>query len=346
LAHNSWPGNLGVLPAGTVAFHINADIADAVARYQSATGDEAFERETGIELLVETARLWRSLGHYDAYGRFRIDGVTGPDEYSAIADNNIYTNLMAQKNLLAAADAVERPPERARELGVGQEEVVAWRDAAQTMFVPYDEAPGVHPQAEQFTDHAVWDFARTGANQYPLLLHFSYFDLYRKQVVKQADLVLALWLRGGAFSPEDKARDFEYYEPLTVRDSSLSAFVQAVVGVRSGTSYWPTTTLARPLALTSATSTTTPAAAFIWHRWPGSGSPLWPGSAACAIMEVPYPSPRGPRGGSPACPSVCASGGVSWSRWTNGTPGTPCSEAPRSKSRTTAPPSCSCLTNR
>jgi alpha,alpha-trehalose phosphorylase len=92
----------------------------------------------------------------------------------------------------------------------------------------------VHPQAEEFTEHALWDFARTDPGQYPLLLHFPYFDLYRKQVVKQADLVLALHLRGDAFSPEAKARDFEYYEALTVRDSSLSAFVQAVVAAEVG----------------------------------------------------------------------------------------------------------------
>jgi alpha,alpha-trehalose phosphorylase len=224
----------GYWPAGTAAFHVNADIADAVVRYRAATGDDAFEREAGLELLAETARLWRSLGHHDARGRFRIDGVTGPDEYSAIADNNIYTNLMAQKNLLAAADAVERQPERARELEIGSEEATAWRDAARAMLVPYEEALGVHPQAEGFTEHAVWDFARTGLDQYPLMLHFPYFDLYRKQVVKQADLVLALWLRGDAFSPEAKARDFEYYEALTVRDSSLSAFVQAVVAAEVG----------------------------------------------------------------------------------------------------------------
>jgi alpha,alpha-trehalose phosphorylase len=102
------------------------------------------------------------------------------------------------------------------------------------MLVPDDEALGVHPQAEGFTEHALWDFARTGPDQYPLMLHFPYFDLYRKQVVKQADLVLALYLRGDAFSPEEKARDFEYYEPLTVRDSSLSAFVQAVVAAEVG----------------------------------------------------------------------------------------------------------------
>jgi alpha,alpha-trehalose phosphorylase len=221
-------------PAGTAAFHVAADIADAVGRYQAASGDDAFEREVGLELLVETARLWRSLGHHDAAGRFRIDGVTGPDEYSAIADNNVYTNLMAQRNLRLAAEAVERQAARAAEVGVDLEEAAAWRDAAASVLVPYDEELGVHPQAEAFTEHQPWDFARTAADQYPLLLHFPYFDLYRKQVVKQADLVLALHLRGDAFSDEEKARDFGYYEALTVRDSSLSACTQAVVAAEVG----------------------------------------------------------------------------------------------------------------
>jgi alpha,alpha-trehalose phosphorylase len=221
-------------PAGTAAFHVGADIADAVGRYHAATEDAAFEREVGLELLVETARLWRSLGHHDVEGRFRIDGVTGPDEYSAIADNNIFTNLMAQRNLRLAADAAERHRDRATELGVDLEEAAAWRDAAEAMLVPYDETLGIHPQAEAFTAHQPWDFARTAPEQYPLLLHIPYFDLYRKQVVKQADLVLALHLRGDAFSEESKARDFAYYEALTVRDSSLSACTQAVVAAEVG----------------------------------------------------------------------------------------------------------------
>jgi alpha,alpha-trehalose phosphorylase len=224
----------GYWPASTAAFHINADIAAAIVRYLVATGDDTFEHEAGLELLVETARLWLSLGHHDARGRFRIDGVTGPDEYSAIADNNVYTNLMAQNNLQAAAEAVKRHPDRARELRAGPDEVAAWLDAARAMFIPYDEELGVHPQAEEFTEHAVWDFAHTNPDQYPLMLHFHYFDLYRKQVVKQADLVLALYLRGEVFSLEAKARNFEYYEPLTVRDSSLSSFVQAVVAAEVG----------------------------------------------------------------------------------------------------------------
>jgi alpha,alpha-trehalose phosphorylase len=221
-------------PAGTAGFHVGADIAYAISRYQAATEDDAFERVAGLELLVETARLWRALGHHDSEGRFRIDGVTGPDEYSAIADNNVYTNLMAQHNLRSAADAVERQPTRAAELGVEVEEAAAWRDAANATFVPYDKKLGVHPQAEAFTEHQVWDFARTAPEQYPLLLHFPYFDLYRKQVVKQADLVLALHLRGDAFSDDEKARNFAYYEPLTVRDSSLSACTQAVVAAEVG----------------------------------------------------------------------------------------------------------------
>jgi alpha,alpha-trehalose phosphorylase len=224
----------GYWPAGTAAFHIGADIADAVCRYQEASGDEAFEREHGLELLVETARLWRSLGHSDPDRRFRIDGVTGPDEYSAVADNNVYTNLLAEKNIRAAADAAERHPDVAEALGVDPDEVAGWRAAAHGIVVPWDDEQGVHPQSGGFTDHEVWDFASTEADQYPLLLHFPYFDLYRKQVVKQADLVLALHVRGDAFSAEEKADDFAYYEALTVRDSSLSACTQAVIAAEVG----------------------------------------------------------------------------------------------------------------
>jgi alpha,alpha-trehalose phosphorylase len=159
--------------------------------------------------------------------------VTGPDEYSALADNNVYTNLMAQQNLRAAAEAAVRHPQRAAQLGVTTEEVALWR-AATTVLIPYDERLGVHPQSEGFTEHALWDFANTAAEQYPLLLHFPYFDLYRKQVVKQSDLMLAMHLRGDAFTAEQKARNFAYYEPLTVRDSSLSACTQAVIAAEVG----------------------------------------------------------------------------------------------------------------
>ncbi|MEU2082465.1 glycosyl hydrolase family 65 protein [Streptomyces albus] len=221
-------------PAGTAAFHVNADIADAVVRYVAATGDEEFERETGVEILVETARLWHSLGHHDHHGTFHFDGVTGPDEYSAVADDNLYTNMMAQLNLRAAADVVERHTEEAAALGVDDEEAAAWRDAAEAVAIPFNADLGVHEQSAGFTGHQMWDFAATRPDQYPLLLNFPYFDLYRKQVIKQADLVLALYKRGDAFDLEEKARNFAYYERMTVRDSSLSACCQAVIAAEVG----------------------------------------------------------------------------------------------------------------
>jgi alpha,alpha-trehalose phosphorylase len=141
---------------------------------------------------------------------------------------------MAQWNLRAAAEWCARHREEAEALGVDVEEEASWRDAASQMAVPYDDALEVHPQNEDFTRKAMWDFADTSADQYPLLLHFPYFDLYRRQVVKQPDLVLAMQFRGDAFTPNQKARNFAYYEAITVRDSSLSACTQAVMAAEVG----------------------------------------------------------------------------------------------------------------
>jgi alpha,alpha-trehalose phosphorylase len=220
-------------PAGTAAFHIGADVADAVRRYILTSGDRAFERATGVELLVATARLWMSLGWFHgASGEFRIDGVTGPDEYSAVSNNNVYTNLMAKRNLRFAADVVGRHPDVASD--VGPDEVASWRRAADRMRVPWDAALGVHPQADAYTERERWDFDSTGADAYPLMLHYPYFDLYRRQVVKQADLVMALFACGDEFTDAEKVADFEYYEAVTVRDSSLSAAVQSIVAAETG----------------------------------------------------------------------------------------------------------------
>jgi alpha,alpha-trehalose phosphorylase len=224
----------GYWPAGVAAVHINADIAMAVLNYLDAAQDAEFGAKAGLPLLVETARLWRSLGHHDAHGKFRIEGVTGPDEYSAVKDNNVYTNLMAQQNLARAADLAEQLEEEARALGVTTEETASWRNAAKDMYIPYDERLEVHPQHEGFTSYERWDFAGTPESNYPLLLHYPYFELYQKQVVKQADVVLAMQLRGDAFTPEQKLRNFDYYESLTVRDSSLSACTQAVMAAEVG----------------------------------------------------------------------------------------------------------------
>ncbi len=219
-------------PAGTAAFHINADIAMAFERYRTVTGDQSLEDECGLEVLVETARLWMSLGHHDRHGLWHLDGVTGPDEYTAIVRDNVFTNLMAAHNLRTAAAACTRNPGAAHAMRVTTEEMAAWRDAAGAAHIPYDEELGVHPQNDGFTTLAEWDFDDN--TTYPLLLHEPYVRLYPAQVVKQADLVLAMQWQSHAFTPEQKARNVDYYERRTVRDSSLSACMQSVMCAEVG----------------------------------------------------------------------------------------------------------------
>jgi alpha,alpha-trehalose phosphorylase len=225
----------GYWPAGTAALHINADVALAVQRYLDWTNDDTFGERYGVALLVETARLWVSLGYYGEDGRFHIDGVTGPDEYSAIVRDNTFTNLAASRNLEAAADIAEKWPQSARELDVTADEIASWRAAAHVVAMPFDPQRQVHQQDLGSTDRQVWDFDDSNENGgYPLLLKSPYMEIYRKQVVKQADLVLALHLFGDSFSLEEKAAAFAYYDPITVRDSSLSACTQAVVAAEVG----------------------------------------------------------------------------------------------------------------
>ena len=220
-------------PAGTAAFHINADIARAFEYYRNATGDTALDRDCGTEVLIETARLWMSLGHHDRNGKWRVQGVTGPDEYTAVIDDNVFTNLMAARNLRAAAGACVRNPDLADEFGVTEEERQTWLGASKNVHLPYDEELGVHEQSEGFTTFAEWDF-ESQEIAHPLMLHAPYFQLYRKQVIKQADLVLAMHWCGEEFSAKDKAWNFDYYERRTVRDSSLSAGTQAVMAAEVG----------------------------------------------------------------------------------------------------------------
>ncbi|HEU4360644.1 MAG TPA: glycoside hydrolase family 65 protein [Mycobacterium sp.] len=222
----------GYWPAGTAAWHINADIAMAFEQYRIVTGDQSVEEESGLAVLVETARLWLSLGHHDRHGVWHLYGVTGPDEYTAIVRDNVFTNLMAAHNLHTAAAACARHPDAAHAMGVTTEEMAAWRDAADAAHIPYDDELGVHPQCDGFTTRAEWDF--TTNTTYPLLLSQPYVRLYPAQVVKQADLLLAMQWRSHAFTPEQKARNVDYYERRTVRDSSLSSCTQAVLCAEVG----------------------------------------------------------------------------------------------------------------
>lgn len=230
--------------AGTAQYHINADIAYALRKYVEISGDEDFLRRFGAEILVETARLWCDLGFFSERldGRFCINGVTGPDEYTALVNNNCFTNLMAQENLRYAARTVRRLERDhpdvfaalARRTGLEPAEPAHWEAAAERMYIPYDERLKVHPQDDDFLNLQEWDFAGTPEENYPLLLHYHPLNLYRSQVIKQADTVLAMFLLGDQFTAEAKRRNFEYYDPLTTHDSSLSVCIQSIVANEIG----------------------------------------------------------------------------------------------------------------
>ena len=230
--------------AGSAQYHINADIMYALRKYVEATGDEQFLRDCGAEMLVETARLWLDLGFYsDAKGgKFCIDSVTGPDEYKTVVNNNAYTNLMARENLRYAAQTVEsmraREPDAYAALvlktALEPGEAEAWLRAAERMYVPYDEKLRIIPQDDSFLNREPWDFTNTPPDRYPLLLFYHPLDIYRKQVIKQADVVLAMFLLGDTFSLDEKKRNFEFYEPLTTGDSSLSSSVEAIIAAQIG----------------------------------------------------------------------------------------------------------------
>ncbi len=233
----------GNYPTGTAQYHINADIAHALRRYVELTGDLKALTDFGAEVLVETARLWASLGFYLSNdGAFHIHGVTGPDEYTTLVDDNVYTNLMAQQNLRFAADVVQYLRKRdgrsfrdmASLLALRNEEPDEWRQAAERMFIPYNEERGIHPQDVNFLNQEPWDFAGTSPDRYPLLLHYHPLVLRRHQVVKQADVVLAMLLVGNQFSPEQRRANYLYYEPITTGDSSLSHAIQTVAASEMG----------------------------------------------------------------------------------------------------------------
>jgi len=230
--------------AGTAQYHINADIAYALRKYVNATGDEQFLLDCGAEILIETARLWFDLGFFSPRkgGRFCINGVTGPDEYKTVVNNNTYTNLMARENLRYAAETIElialRKPAVLEALtektGLELSEIENWRSAAEKMFIPFDPKSGIYPQDDSFMDREPWDFKNTPADHYPLLLFYHPLNIYRHQVIKQADVILAMFLLGHEFTLDAKKRNFAFYDPMTTGDSSLSSCIEAIIAFEIG----------------------------------------------------------------------------------------------------------------
>jgi alpha,alpha-trehalose phosphorylase len=231
-------------PAGTAQYHINADIAYAVKQYHLVTNDTDFLKYYGAEVVLEGARVWLSIGHYDSMrnNQFCICSVTGPDEYTAVVNNNFYTNIMAKNHLQFACDIYEwlkvSDPQYAEVLslriGLDEQEVKDMASAAANMYLPYDENLGINPQDDAFLNKPDWDFAGVPPEKYPLLLHFHPLVIYRHKVCKQADTVLALLLLNDQFTQQQKKNNFDFYEAITTHDSTLSACIHSIIANEVG----------------------------------------------------------------------------------------------------------------
>ncbi|MDR1704367.1 MAG: family 65 glycosyl hydrolase [Clostridiales bacterium] len=216
----------GYFPAGTAQYHINGDIAYAVVQYYFATGDMDFMRKAGLELLLEICRLWLDLGHYHN-GRFVINGVTGPDEYTCMVNNNYYTNALAKHNLSWTVHI-------ARKMGYTHPELEDFKRAAEAMYLPYDAVLGINPQDDSFLQKPLWDIDGTPESRFPLLLHYHPMQLFRHQVCKQADVVMSHFILEEYADKDAIEKSFLYYEKITTHDSSLSKPIFCAVAARLG----------------------------------------------------------------------------------------------------------------
>lgn len=224
-------------PLGTAQYHINGDIAYAVWQYYEATGDYDFLRDYGAEMLVETARVFADVGGFAECrgGKYCICAVTGPDEYNAIVDNNLYTNLLAQENLYAALRSLEILGDDAKKLNITEEEKAFWKKVADNMYLPYDEKLGVYLQDDGFMMRKPYD-----ENSIPEdkrhLLYENYHPLfvYRQRMSKQADAIYGLQLLSDRFTNEELLRNYEFYQTVTLHHSSLSTSIFGMLACRVG----------------------------------------------------------------------------------------------------------------
>ncbi len=231
-------------PAGTAQYHINADITYAIRQYVDATGDQEFLKSYGAEIVFETARIWMYVGDFIPArdNMFCINTVTGPDEYAVLVNNNFFTNSMAKMHLQYAVETAEmlrkeEPQDYERissKILLHDSEIERWSKAAADMYLPKYKALDIHPQDDAFLSRTVWPFDETPEGHYPLLLNYHPLEIYRHQVCKQADVILALYLLSDQFTIEEKAKDLEYYEKVTVHDSSLSKSIFSIVSAEVG----------------------------------------------------------------------------------------------------------------
>ena len=233
-----------VFEAVTAQYHINNDVFYAIYRYYEATQDEKFIVDYCAEILFEISKCMAHRGSFipTRGNKFCINVICGPDEYNPIVDNNLYTNVLTQKQLnftLKVRDILrEKYPEKLNQLmekcGVDENEFALWKRAADNMYLPYSEELDMYMQDDNFIYKDPIDVDQIPREKLPLLTHLHPLNLWRYQVCKQADIVLLCFICGEFFTPEQRKKIFDYYEPKTIHDSSLSASIHSIVACDIG----------------------------------------------------------------------------------------------------------------
>ncbi len=235
----------GYFPAGTAQYHINADIAFAFIQYYQFNADYEFLVQMGAEVIIETARIWLEIGNYHN-NQFMINSITGPDEYTAIVNNNYYTNLLAKYHLKFASELFDEFTTDKTEnlktafeklcmrISFNKNEALRMKEASNAMYLPYDKELGIFAQDDSFLNKPMWPFSEKNKSLYPLLLHYHPLTIYRHQVLKQADTVLAHYLLENDIDESSIKATFDYYEKITTHDSSLSSCIYGIMASRCG----------------------------------------------------------------------------------------------------------------
>lgn len=233
-----------VFEAATAQYHINNDVFYAIYKYYEATLDWEFMENYGIEILLETSKCLSHRGNFIERkgGRFCINCICGPDEYNPVVDNNLYTNFLTKKQfyftLEMFAALKEKNAKKYAELeekcGIDGEELARFQAAADRMYLPFDEENGIYMQDDNFIYKDPIDIDGLPLEKLPLLTHLHPLNLWRYQVCKQADIVLLMFLQSHEFPREMRKKIFDYYEPKTIHDSSLSASIHSIVACDIG----------------------------------------------------------------------------------------------------------------
>ena len=208
--------------------HRNGAIPYAIYNYTNYTGDESYLAKEGLEVLVEVARFWADRVHFsERNGKYMIHGVTGPNEYENNVNNNWYTNTIAAWVLSYTSAALAKYPRA--DLNVSKEELAKWADIVAKMYYPFDEKLGVFVQHDGFLDKDLRPVSALSKDDLPLNQKWSWDKILRSPFIKQADVLQGIYFFGNQFSLDEKRRNFDFYEPMTVHESSLSPCIHSIL---------------------------------------------------------------------------------------------------------------------